>query len=155
MLSFVSHWCQHFFEYYPNPPVDLLLSVTDMMKSWAPNLHRHLEELGYSFARNVWGWYRSVFTNILSKDHFYHLVDFLVLNHESPDFMVYFPIAYFTYYKKPLMKVPSIEKLAEFLSTRVPSKFNKVILLMEKLREKYPPHTLRVTFNNNLPLTSE
>ena len=32
ILSFVIHWCQHFFEYYPNPPIDLLLTVSDIMK---------------------------------------------------------------------------------------------------------------------------
>ena len=53
------------------------------------------------------------------------------------------------------MKLSDMEQLIKFLSEKVPNKFGKIIEKMERLRERFEPHTLRMTFNNNLPLTTE
>ena len=67
ILSFLVHWCQHFFEYYPNPPIDLLLCVSDIMKAKRLKLFKHLEGIGFDYGKDVWGMLQNVFSGVLNN----------------------------------------------------------------------------------------
>lgn len=68
VLSFVTNWCQLWFEHYPSEPVHCLQTSVDVIvRKECPKLHEHLYTHGFTVSQYAWPLLSNLFTEALSK----------------------------------------------------------------------------------------
>jgi hypothetical protein len=107
VMTIIINWCQKWWEYYPNPPIECLNVLEDLLAYHDKELYAHFNRLKVtsqvSFFSSpkylvtflkVYGWsmMQSLFTELFSKSEWLKLWDHLVTN--PPAFMYYFITAY-------------------------------------------------------------
>jgi len=78
------------------------------MKERDLKLFQHLENIGFSCARDIWSWFSTLFSNLLNKKHLLCLFDYLILHHEQPELILYFPVAYLFYFRKAIFRIKDL-----------------------------------------------
>jgi hypothetical protein len=54
VLSFLVHWLQHFFEFFPNPPINVLQNIESLLKIFDLELYQHFNERHIFITTHVW-----------------------------------------------------------------------------------------------------
>lgn len=152
-LSFFLQWGQHFFEYFPNPPITLIQTTEELLKFHEFDLFNYFKRLGLNMVDYVWPFLQSLFTTMLSKDDWLSLVDFLVLYNQEPIYLLLFIVAYLSYFKEPLMKIETLEEIEYFLQKQNAVNIQTILKDMRYYKKNTPLTTITVTFKNSLPLT--
>ena len=153
ILSFFLNWGQHFFEYAPNPPVDFFKSVNEIIMAEDKEFWEFLQERRISSIFLLWPSLQVLFTNVLQKDEWLALMDFLILNRQKPEFFVYFSAVLLLSYKTKIMKndddIFTIDSYEQNLT------IDKILTQIEKLEAKLPFNFLSLNFKQNLPLIKD
>jgi len=84
-LSFFQHWGQHFFKYYPNPPVDIIIQIENCLHDNDLELHSHLKNNGIKIGPYVWQNLVNLYTDIMTKDQWLTFFDYLITYSEYPE----------------------------------------------------------------------
>ena len=97
----VVNWCQKWWEYYPNPPIEVIGVIEDMLKHHDPVLLAHFVDLGVSSQSFCWPMMKTAFTEVLSKEDWYKTWDHFISN--SPGFMYSWIVAYIKSHRVSLL----------------------------------------------------
>ena len=152
VLSFFFHWGQHFFEYFPNPPVALLQDCEELLRFHDLDLYNHLKNKDISMINYLWPFYRTIFTEILSRDAWVELFDFLVTHRDEPHLIVFFSVAYLKYFRTALLRIETKEAMKTFVSTQNPVNIQNVIKLAASLKKITPGTAHNIMYTTLLPL---
>jgi len=152
VIAFFLHWGQHFFEYFPNPPVSIIQSVEELLKYHELELYTYFKNIGLNMVDYVWPFLKSLFTTIINKDDWLSLLDFIVLQNKEPQYFLLFILAYLSYFKEPLMRIKTLEEMEHFLEKQNPVNIHHIIKNMRHLKKKTPQSVLTITFKPNLPM---
>lgn len=125
------NWCQHWFEYFPNPPLNILGMVENVLAHHDRELLQHLVHSGitsqvrritrfcsvplhlsvftlsnvpavYLWQLYVWPLLESLFSEVLTRDEWLRLFDSVFSNH--PSFLLMACVAYITCCRQPLLR---------------------------------------------------
>jgi len=152
ILTFFLHWGQHFFEFFPNPPLTIIQATEELLKYHDPALASHFKSLGLNMIHYIWPFMQSLFTEILTRDDWLSLMDFLVLNHEEPLYMPMFIVAYFRYFRTAIIPCTEIENIEYFIKKQNAVNIQSVIKLMTSMMKKTPSEAIVCTFKTHIPL---
>lgn len=97
---------------------------------------------------------KAFFTETFEKDEWQKFIDHLFLNSESPEYLLYFLVAYLITSKSHLLQVGCIEDLHAFLSRSCSFPVKKVTLLAATLHKRYACSIYSGNFTQALPLQS-
>uniref|UniRef100_A0A3Q2XUG3 TBC1 domain family member 31 n=1 Tax=Hippocampus comes TaxID=109280 RepID=A0A3Q2XUG3_HIPCM len=95
------NWCQHWFEYFPNPPLNILNMAENIVAHHDKELLQHLVDCGITSQLYVWPLLESLFSEVLTRDEWLRLFDNVFSNH--PSFLLMACVAYLTRCREPLL----------------------------------------------------
>ncbi|CAL8336982.1 unnamed protein product [Gadus morhua 'NCC'] len=101
VATVIVNWCQHWFEYFPNPPLNVLSMAENVLAHHDPELLRHLVERGITSQLYIWPLLETLFSEVLTRDEWLRLFDNVFSNH--PGFLLMACVAYVTCCRAPLL----------------------------------------------------
>jgi len=160
MLTFFAHWGQHFFQNNTKPSEFLFTTFEKILEYHEPYLFEHLRNLltgpdGMSIGDIFWIFTQNIFTDILNREDWHALTDFLVLHKSQPKFLLYFPVAYFSFFKDLLLDEQEKENILDiryFMERKPDVNIYKIIEIMTIYAQKTPTSVFQVSFLSRLPL---
>uniref|UniRef100_A0A8D0GB26 TBC1 domain family member 31 n=1 Tax=Sphenodon punctatus TaxID=8508 RepID=A0A8D0GB26_SPHPU len=95
------NWCQHWFEYFPNPPINVLSMVENILAHHDKELLQHL--MNFSVTSQIYAWplLETMFSEVLTREEWLKVFDNIFSNHPSYFLMVV--AAYITCSRAPLL----------------------------------------------------
>lgn len=101
VTTVIVNWCQHWFEYFPNPPLNILSMVENVLAYHDKELLQHLVDCGITSQLYVWPLLETLFSEVLTRDEWLKLFDNVFTNH--PSFLLMACVAYITFSREPLL----------------------------------------------------
>ncbi|KAI3361372.1 hypothetical protein L3Q82_013551, partial [Scortum barcoo] len=101
VATVIVNWCQHWFEYFPNPPLNILNMVENVLAHHDKELLQHLVDCGVNSQLYVWPLLETLFSEVLTRDEWLRLFDNIFSNH--PSFLLMACVAYITCCREPLL----------------------------------------------------
>ncbi|TNN32820.1 TBC1 domain family member 31 [Liparis tanakae] len=161
VASVLVNWGQHWFEYFPNPPLNILGMAENVLAHHDQELLQHLVDCGVTSQLYVWPLLETLFSEVLTRDEWLRLFDNVFSNH--PAFLLMACVAYVSCCREPLLRCshkhdfeltpltegqyPVFNHYPEFI-VEYQSREREKIRLQEKeyLRERQEVSTLRTDF---------
>uniref|UniRef100_A0A3B3CDS0 TBC1 domain family member 31 n=1 Tax=Oryzias melastigma TaxID=30732 RepID=A0A3B3CDS0_ORYME len=101
VATVIVNWCQHWFEYFPNPPLNILSMVENVVAHHDKELLQHLVDCGITSQLYVWPLLETLFSEVLTRDEWLKLFDNIFSNH--PSFLLMACAAYVICCREPLL----------------------------------------------------
>ncbi|KAM4633879.1 TBC1 domain family member 31 [Polymixia lowei] len=101
VATVIVNWCQHWFEYFPNPPLNILSMAENVLAHHDKELLQHLVDCGITSQLYVWPLLETLFSEVLTRDEWLGLFDNVFSNH--PSFLLMACVAYITCCRAPLL----------------------------------------------------
>ncbi|ORX48655.1 WD40 repeat-like protein [Piromyces finnis] len=163
LLTVIINYCQKWWEFYPNPPIECLDMLESLLSYHDKELYNHFVK--YNITSQYYGWelVNNFFSDILSKNEWLCLWD-NILTSCDPSYLYYFVIAYLKYLKKSILRITDIEDFMFFIHKENPCQFSKIIRLTNEVK-KCTPEDLKfkkilkpyysLSSNTNYPIFNE
>eukprot|EP00826_Nyctotherus_ovalis_P008512 TRINITY_DN12208_c0_g1_i29.p1 TRINITY_DN12208_c0_g1~~TRINITY_DN12208_c0_g1_i29.p1 ORF type:complete len:827 (+),score=256.38 TRINITY_DN12208_c0_g1_i29:112-2592(+) len=94
LVSIFSHWLQHFFVKFPQPPVKWLQAVEDIIMREDPELGRHMKSANFHPVQYAWPLLQSIFSDVLVRCQWVAMMDWLVAYFRQPQLLFALVAAY-------------------------------------------------------------
>ncbi|XP_068592005.1 TBC1 domain family member 31 [Cebidichthys violaceus] len=101
VATVIVNWGQHWFEYFPNPPLNILSMAENVLAHHDKELLQHLVDCGITSQLYVWPLLETLFSEVLTRDEWLRLFDNIFSNH--PSFLLMACVAYVTCCREPLL----------------------------------------------------
>ncbi|XP_059501925.1 TBC1 domain family member 31 isoform X2 [Stegostoma tigrinum] len=152
LATIITNWCQHWFEYFPNPPINVLSVIENILAHHDKELLHHLVKYNITTQLYAWPLMETLFSEVLTRDEWLKLFDNVFSNH--PSYLLVAVAAYLICSRTPLLRCNIKEDLEHFFHHRNNLDLNAVIKeayhLMETTPEDIHPKRMLDDF---VPLT--
>ncbi|CAL1535275.1 unnamed protein product [Lymnaea stagnalis] len=136
IATILVNWGQHWFEYFPNPPINILGIIENLLAQHEPNLLQHFVKFGITSQMYAWPLLETVFSEVLTQDEWFMLWDNIVSNH--PSYILMVVVAYTICARGPLMKCTEMDDFKFFFHHRNAISIKQVIKEANHLMESTP-----------------
>uniref|UniRef100_A0A8C0GED5 TBC1 domain family member 31 n=1 Tax=Chelonoidis abingdonii TaxID=106734 RepID=A0A8C0GED5_CHEAB len=152
VATVIVNWCQHWFEYFPNPPVNVLSMVENILAHHDKELLQHL--INYNVTSQLYAWplLETLFSEVLTREEWLKVFDNIFSNH--PSYFLMMVAAYIICSRAPLLHCNQTEDFEYFFHHRNNLDINVVIKEAYHLMETTPSdiHPQRM-LDDFIPLT--
>ncbi|NXL86772.1 TBC31 protein, partial [Alectura lathami] len=152
VATVVVNFCQHWFEYFPNPPVNILSMMENILAHHDKELLQHF--IKYNVTAQVYAWplLETLFSEVLTREEWLKVFDNIFSNH--PSYFLMIVVAYIMCSRGPLLLCNQRQDFEYFFHHRNNLDINTVIKEAYHLMEATPPdiHPQRV-LDDFIPLT--
>ncbi|XP_047698155.1 TBC1 domain family member 31 isoform X4 [Prionailurus viverrinus] len=101
VATLIINWCQHWFEYFPNPPINILSMIENVLAFHDKELLQHFIDHDITSQLYAWPLLETVFSEVLTREEWLKLFDNVFSNH--PSFLLMTVVAYNTCSRAPLL----------------------------------------------------
>ncbi|XP_055482650.1 TBC1 domain family member 31 [Psammomys obesus] len=101
IATLIINWCQHWFEYFPNPPINILSMIENVLAFRDKELLQHFIDRNITSQLYAWPLLETVFSEVLTREEWLRLFDNVFSNH--PSFLLLTVVAYNTCSRVPLL----------------------------------------------------
>ncbi|NXA67885.1 TBC31 protein, partial [Mohoua ochrocephala] len=154
VATVVVNFCQHWFEYFPNPPVNVLSMMENVLAHHDKELLQHL--IKYNVTSQVYAWplLETLLSEVLTREEWLKVFDNIFSNH--PSYFLMIVIAYIICSRAPLLHCNQAADFEYFFHHRNNVDINVVIKEAYHLMEATPLdiHPQRM-LDDFTPLTKE
>ncbi|CAH1269669.1 TBC1D31 [Branchiostoma lanceolatum] len=152
IATILVNWCQQWFEYFPNPPINVLNMVENLLAYHDKHLLQHLITYNITAQTYAWPLLETLFSEVLTKEEWLKLFDNVFSNH--PSFLLLCVAAYAISARGPLTKCTDVGDFEYFFHHRNAIDIGAVIREAYRLQDTTPEdiHPRRVMEKFN-PLT--
>ncbi|XP_030639028.1 TBC1 domain family member 31 [Chanos chanos] len=152
VATVIVNWCQHWFEYFPNPPLNVLSMAENVLAHHDKELLQHLIDCGITSQLYVWPLLETLFSEVLTRDEWLKLFDNVFSNH--PSFLLMAVVAYVICCRAPLLLCSRKEDFEYFFHHRnnldISALLKETYRLMESTPADFHPSSMLSDFE---PLT--
>lgn len=138
---FAVNWCQHWFEYYPLPPVNILAMIENILIEHDPELLNHLNLCDVTSEIYGWSLLESVFSEVLSASEWCIFWDHVITN--EPSFLLMGVAAYNILNRNVIISMSDKSDIKEYYRRQNPIDIKKWIsksyALLNKTSERNHP----------------
>ncbi|KFR03813.1 TBC1 domain family member 31, partial [Nipponia nippon] len=136
VATVVVNFCQHWFEYFPNPPVNVLSMMENVLAHHDKELLQHL--IKYNVTSQVYAWplLETLFSEVLTREEWLKVFDNIFSNH--PSYFLMIVIAYIICSRAPLLHCNQTGDFEYFFHHRNNLDINVVIKEAYHLMEATP-----------------
>ncbi|NXX87654.1 TBC31 protein, partial [Centropus bengalensis] len=136
VATVVVNFCQHWFEYFPNPPVNVLSMMENVMAQHDKELLQHL--IKYNVTSQVYAWplLETLFSEVLTREEWLKVFDNIFSNH--PSYFLMMVVAYIICSRAPLLHCNQRADFEYFFHHRNNLDINIVIKEAYRLMEATP-----------------
>ncbi|XP_034619438.1 TBC1 domain family member 31 isoform X2 [Trachemys scripta elegans] len=152
VATVIVNWCQHWFEYFPNPPVNVLSMVENILAHHDKELLQHLINCNVTSQLYAWPLLETLFSEVLTREEWLKVFDNIFSNH--PSYFLMMVAAYIICSRAPLLHCNQTEDFEYFFHHRNNLDINVVIKEAYHLMEATPAdiHPQRM-LDDFIPLT--
>ncbi|XP_059168876.1 TBC1 domain family member 31-like [Physella acuta] len=136
VATILVNWGQHWFEYFPNPPINILGMIENILAHHDTHLLQHFVKTGITSQIYAWPLLESVFSEVLTQDEWLMLWDNILSNH--PSFLLMTVVAYTICARGPLMKCTEMDDFKFFYHHRNAMSIKQIIKEAYRLMESTP-----------------
>ncbi|XP_063499609.1 TBC1 domain family member 31 isoform X15 [Symphalangus syndactylus] len=101
IATLIINWCQHWFEYFPNPPINILSMIENVLAFHDKELLQHFIDHDITSQLYAWPLLETVFSEVLTREEWLKLFDNIFSNH--PSFLLMTVVAYNMCSRAPLL----------------------------------------------------
>ncbi|XP_030900300.2 TBC1 domain family member 31 isoform X2 [Melopsittacus undulatus] len=136
VATVVVNFCQHWFEYFPNPPVNVLGMMENVLAHHDKELLQHL--IKYNVTSQVYAWplLETLFSEVLTREEWLKVFDNIFSNH--PSYFLMIVVAYIICSRAPLLHCKQTADFEYFFHHRNNLDINVVIKEAYHLMEATP-----------------
>ncbi|KAM9302910.1 TBC1 domain family member 31 isoform 1-T1 [Morus bassanus] len=136
VATVVVNFCQHWFEYFPNPPVNILSMMENVLAHHDKELLQHL--IKYNVTSQVYAWplLETLFSEVLTREEWLKVFDNIFSNH--PSYFLMIVVAYIICSRAPLLHCNQTGDFEYFFHHRNNLDINVVIKEAYHLMEATP-----------------
>ncbi|XP_008836213.1 TBC1 domain family member 31 isoform X1 [Nannospalax galili] len=136
VATLIINWCQHWFEYFPNPPINILSMIENVLAFHDKELLQHFIDRDVTSQLYAWPLLETVFSEVLTREEWLRLFDNVFSNH--PSFLLMTVVAYNTCCRAPLLNCTLKDDFEYFFHHRNNLDINVVIREAYRLMETTP-----------------
>ncbi|XP_052603800.1 TBC1 domain family member 31 isoform X3 [Peromyscus californicus insignis] len=136
VATLIINWCQHWFEYFPNPPINILSMIENVLAFHDKELLQHFIDRDVTSQLYAWPLLETVFSEVLTREEWLRLFDNVFSNH--PSFLLMTVVAYNTCSRAPLLNSTLKDDFEYFFHHRNNLDINVVIREVYHLMETTP-----------------
>lgn len=152
IATIMVNWSQHWFEYFPNPPINILGLIENVIAHHDRYLLQHFVKYNVTSQIYAWPLLETLFSEVLTKDEWLMLFDNVFSNH--PSFLLMVVAAYAMCARGPLMQCVELDDFKYFFHHRNAVDMKQVLKeayrIMDATPESLHPRKLLTEFS---PLT--
>ncbi|KAJ8013220.1 hypothetical protein DPEC_G00051010 [Dallia pectoralis] len=152
VATIIVNWCQHWFEYFPNPPLNVLSMAENVLAHHDKQLLQHLINCGVTSQLYVWPLLETLFSEVLTREEWLKLFDNVFSNH--PAFLLVAVVSYVTSCRAPLLLCRHKEDFEYFFHHRnnldISTMIRETYRMMEGTPDEIHPRNMLDDFQ---PLT--
>ncbi|XP_004838059.1 TBC1 domain family member 31 isoform X4 [Heterocephalus glaber] len=101
VATLIINWCQYWFEYFPNPPINILSMIENVLAFHDKELLQHFVDHDVTSQLYAWPLLETVFSEVLTREEWLKLFDNVFSNH--PSFLLMTVVAYNICSRAPLL----------------------------------------------------
>jgi len=116
IATFVVNWFQHWFEFFPNPPVNMMSLVENLIAHHDCNLLNHFIACKVTTQVYAWPVMQTLFSEVFSKNEWLRLFDHIFTN--PPGFFYHLVAAYSMCCKSALLRTLELQDFKYFYHHR-------------------------------------
>ncbi|KAM6457750.1 TBC1 domain family member 31 isoform 1-T1 [Liasis olivaceus] len=152
VATIIINWCQHWFEFFPNPPINVLSMVENILAHHDKELLQHLMKYNITSQGYAWPLLETMFSEVLTREEWLKMFDNIFSNHPSYFLMVV--AAYLICSRAPLLHCSQKDDFEYFFHHRNHLDVSVVIREAYHLMDCTPPdiHPVRM-LEDFVPLT--
>ncbi|NP_001350079.1 TBC1 domain family member 31 isoform 6 [Homo sapiens] len=136
IATLIINWCQHWFEYFPNPPINILSMIENVLAFHDKELLQHFIDHDITSQLYAWPLLETVFSEVLTREEWLKLFDNIFSNH--PSFLLMTVVAYNICSRTPLLSCNLKDDFEFFFHHRNNLDINVVIRQVYHLMETTP-----------------
>nr|XP_054416821.1 TBC1 domain family member 31 isoform X2 [Pongo abelii] len=136
IATLIINWCQHWFEYFPNPPINILSMIENVLAFHDTELLQHFIDHDITSQLYAWPLLETVFSEVLTREEWLKLFDNIFSNH--PSFLLMTVVAYNMCSRVPLLNCNLKDDFEFFFHHRNNLDINVVIRQVYHLMETTP-----------------
>ncbi|KAB0338826.1 hypothetical protein FD755_025137, partial [Muntiacus reevesi] len=130
------NWCQHWFEYFPNPPINILSMIENVLAFHDKELLQHFINHDVTSQLYAWPLLETVFSEVLTREEWLKLFDNVFSNH--PSFLLMTVAAYNICSRAPLLNCKRKDDFEYFFHHRNNLDISAVIREVYRLLDTTP-----------------
>ncbi|KAM3842051.1 TBC1 domain family member 31 [Vipera latastei] len=116
VATVIINWCQHWFEFFPNPPVNVLSMVENILAHHDKELLHHLMKYNITSQGYAWPLLETMFSEVLTREEWLKMFDNIFSNH--PSYLLMVVAAYLICSRAPLLHCNQKEDFEYFFHHR-------------------------------------
>ncbi|XP_041455639.1 TBC1 domain family member 31-like isoform X1 [Lytechinus variegatus] len=136
IATILVNWCQHWFEYFPNPPINILGMVENVLAYHDRKLLEHFVSYDVTSQLYAWPIMQTLFSEVVTKEEWLKLFDHVFTNH--PSFLLILVVAYLIGSRGALMACTNKDDFKYFFHHRNAIDINSVIGEAYRIQEGTP-----------------
>ncbi|XP_038934721.1 TBC1 domain family member 31 isoform X4 [Rattus norvegicus] len=136
VATLIINWCQHWFEYFPNPPINILTMIENVLAFHDKELLQHFIDRDITSQVYAWPLLETLFSEVLTREEWLRLFDNIFSSH--PSFLLMTVVAYNTCSRAPLLNCTLKDDFEYFFHHRNNLDLNVVIREVYHLMETTP-----------------
>lgn len=145
------NWGQHLFEFNPNPPINLFKAIETIVNYYDEELYSVLKSHKSGFIIILWPSLQVLFTDILSREKWLELMDYLFLSSDKPENLLYFLSSILLINREIFLKQQDISPISLLLSKKEIN-IKQIWAKINQIDETLPSSLLSLKFKSNLPI---
>ena len=110
------NWAYQWFEFFPNPPINILALTENILAHHDSTLLKHLLTCKLTSQQYAWPLLRTVFSEVFDRESWLRIWDNIFS--QPPGFIIYIAISFLNSNRSAIMKCNSIEALDMFLGQK-------------------------------------
>ncbi|KAJ3209747.1 TBC1 domain member 31 [Dinochytrium kinnereticum] len=136
IMTILINWCQKWWDYFPNPPLECLDVIEDLMEYHDSELLAHFVK--HKVTSQVYGWtcMSTLFAEIFSQADWLKVWDHMITN--PPSFLYYFVVAYLRRFRTALLAITDLRDFKYFFTRRNPVSVDSVLIDAYRLHDRTP-----------------
>ncbi|XP_007898739.1 TBC1 domain family member 31 [Callorhinchus milii] len=152
IATVIMNWCQDWFEYFPNPPINLLSMIENILGHLDKELLQHFVTYNVTTQTYAWPFLETFFSEVLTREEWLKLFDNVFSNH--PCFLLMAVVAYLICSRGPLLHCNIKEDFEYFFHHRNNLDINAMIREAYHLMDCTPADIHpKYMINDFVPLT--
>ncbi|XP_068723216.1 TBC1 domain family member 31-like [Montipora capricornis] len=136
IATILTNWCHHWFEFFPNPPVNILGMVENVLVHHDKRLIQHFVQCDVTTQVYAWPLLQTLLSEVFTKDEWLRAWDNIFSNH--PSFLLFVVVAYVIVSRKVLLQCTRKEDFQYFFHNRNAVDVGAVVREAYRLQDSTP-----------------
>lgn len=125
MFHISVNWCQHWFEYYPLPPLNIMAMIENLLLEHDPELLNHLIEHDVTPEIYAWVLLEVAFSEVLMVSEWYIFWDHVLTN--EPSFLLMAVVAYNILHRSNILSITRTRDFKHFYRYQNPLNIKRLV----------------------------